>query len=180
MAHIVIAGASEENRTHLARLLTASGFSQLRVCGDAGELRRALSVHDGVVILLGSLPGLQADELKWDWGDRIQVLLIASPAVLERCESPDVFRLPLPSSVQAVLGAVEMLSQLHHHQMPRRSGAEKTQVDLAKAQIMEKLNMTEPEAHRALQRLAMRTGLTMTVCAGRILDRTLSMDAVVR
>ena len=162
MARIVIAGASESGRTQLSRLLASSGHKVYRCCASGSDLRRTVNeIDDGVVILIGSLPGCDPDELQWDLGDRVQILLIGKPAVLEACEAPEIFRLALPASGQAVLGAVEMLTQLHRMRLPRRSGAGRALVDRAKEILMAKDRLTEPQAHRAMQRYAMDHGMRM-------------------
>ena len=169
MARIMIASASENGRAQLSRLLVSSGFQVFRCCASGGELRRGISeCGDGIVILLGPLPDCKPDELQWDYGGRVQILLIGRPHVLEGCESPEIFRLALPTSGQAVLDAAEMLSQLHRARLPRRSRAEEQIVGAAKQILMAQCGMTEPEAHRALQQRAMRGGMRMADCAARI------------
>ena len=123
MARIVIVSQSETSRSKLSGLLTSSGYQVFRSCSSSSELRRALSEsEDFVVVMIGFIPGCKPDELLWDYGETIQILLIAKPSSLEYGESPDVFRLPLPASGQAVIGAVEMLSQLHRMRLPKRTG----------------------------------------------------------
>ncbi|MBQ8081587.1 MAG: ANTAR domain-containing protein [Clostridia bacterium] len=170
MARIVIAGASEASRAQLFRLLASSGYPVFRCCASGGELRRALAdCEDGVVILAGGLPDGGPDDFVADYGDRAQFLLIAKPAVLDRCEAGEVFRLALPTSAQAILGAVEMLSQLHRMRMPKRAGVERELVERAKHIWMRQKGMTEPEAHRAIQQYAMNHGVKMADCAARII-----------
>ena len=113
MARIVIVSQLEDSRTKLFRLLTSSGFKVFRSCASGSELRRALSEsEDCVVVMIGFTPDCKPDELMWDYKDSIQILLIAKQAVLDNIESPEIFRLALPATGQAVIGAVEMLSQL--------------------------------------------------------------------
>ncbi len=172
MARIVIASASDAAREHLSQLLVSSGFSIFRCCAAGSELRRTLNeCEDGVVILMGPLPGCKPDELQWDYGEHIQILLIAKPAVLEGCEAPGIFRLALPASSQAVIGAVDMLSQLHQMRLPKRMGSEKQIVEEAKQLLMRRQNLTEPEAHRALQQYAMNHGIKMSEYAAQILNK---------
>ena len=171
MARIVIASASETSRDQLARLLSSSGFTVFRCCASGSELRRTVNeCDDGVVILLGGLPDCKPDELQWDYGDRIQILLIGKPALLESCEAPEIFRLTLPASSQAVIGAVGMLNQLHQMRLPKRIGLEKQIVERAKRLLMRREKMTEPEAHRALQLYAMNHGMRMAEYAAQILE----------
>ena len=172
MARMIIAGISETNRDQIARLLASSGYSVYRCCGSGSSLRRALSEsEDSILIYLGLIPDCRPEELVWDYGDRVQILWIAKPAVLENCETPEIFRLTLPTSGQTVVGALEMLNQLHRRQMPRRLGADKELVEQAKEILMKQLHLTEPEAHHLLQKQAMDHSMKMTVYAAKIVEQ---------
>ena len=169
MPRIVIAAAQEESRVQLTRLLSSSGFSVFRTCASGSELRRTINeCEDGIVIFMSTIPDCKPDELQWDYGERVQILLIGRPAVLEDCESPEVFRLPMPISGQAVIGAVNMLSQLHQMRLPKRKGDDKQIVEQAKELLICQKGLTEPEAHRALQQYAMRHGVKMADYAKEI------------
>ena len=98
-----------------------------------------------------------------------QILLIGKPAVLESCESPEIFRMPLPLSGQALVGAMNMLSQLHQMRLPKRSSDDKQTVEQAKKLLMTQHGITEPEAHRALQQYAMNHGMKMAEYATEII-----------
>ncbi len=170
MARIVIASAAEASREKLSQLLASSGFAVFRCCASGSELRRTINeCEDGIVVLMGVLPDCKPDELQWDYGDRIQILLIGKPQALESCEAPEIFRMPLPVSAQALLGAVQMLSQLHQMRLPKRMGTEKETVEQAKGLLMKRRGFTEPEAHRALQQYAMNHGMKMADYAAQIL-----------
>ena len=121
MARIIIASTSEQVRSQLRGLLVSSGFSVFRLCESGSSLRRTINeCEDGIVIFSGPLPDCKPEELQWDYGDRIQILLVGKPPVLDACESPDIFRLVLPTTGQALIGAVNMLSQLHQMQLPEQ------------------------------------------------------------
>lgn len=170
MARIVVVAASEAGRGRLNRLLASSGYAVFRSCASGGELRRALNAcEDGVVVLAGELPDGRVDDLAADFGDSFQFLLVGRPDALASCESPRVFRLAYPCPASAVIGAVEMLSQLHAMRLPRREGDDRALVERAKALLMRRDGISEPEAHRRLQQSAMRRGMKMTECAARLL-----------
>lgn len=172
MARIVIASVSEKSREQLGQLLASSGFSVFRRCASGSELRRAINeCEDGILVLMGPLPDCKPDELQWDYGDRVRILLIGKPALLESCDAPEIFRLPLPISGQAIIGALEMLSQLHQMGLPKRTGAERQTVEQAKRLLMSQNGITEPEAHRALQQYAMRHGMKMADYAAEIIHK---------
>ena len=163
MARIVIVGASETNRAQLNRLLTSSGYGVFRVCASGSELRRALNAcEDGVVIMVGPVPDCLPDELIGDFGDSFHFLLIARPEALSASDSRRVFKMTYPCAGSAVIGAVEMLSQFHAQNLPRRSGEDKALVDRAKALLMRTDGIAEPEAHRRMQQYAMTHGVKMT------------------
>lgn len=173
MARIVITGASEASRSQLSRLLTSSGLDVFRLCASGGELRRVLNTcEDGVVILAGTVPDGQPDDLIADFGDSFQFLMIARPDVLAACDSPRLFKLAYPCAGSAVLGAVEMLSQFHAQRLPKRTGEDKALVEQAKALLMRTENLTEPEAHRRMQQHAMTHGMKMTEYAEQLLNHS--------
>ena len=167
MSRIVIASASEASRNQLARLLASSGYAVFRLCGSEGELRRALAeCEDGIVLV----SGIQPDDIAADFGGSFQFLLIGRPETLSACESPHVFKLAYPCSGSAVLGAVEMLSQLHYMRLPHREGRDKALVEDAKRLLMDKYRIDEPEAHRRMQQYAMRHNMKMTDYAAQLLQ----------
>ena len=170
MPRIIIASTSETTREQLSRLLTSSGYTLPRSCSSAGELRRVLALcEDGILILAGTMPGLDPEDLVFDYGEHILVLLIAKPDVLSDCESVRVFRLPLPTSGQAIMGAVEMLSQMMASRLPRRLGGDRETVEQAKRLLMDRYGISESDAHRRIQRYAMNHGMRMVDCAAEIL-----------
>ena len=167
MARIVIVGASEASRAQLSRLLASSGHSVFRICASEGALRRTLTeCEDGIVIF----SGMQPDDIAADFGDSFQLLLIGRPEALSACESPRVFKLAYPCSGSAVMGAIEMLSQLHYMRLPRRSGEDAKLVEDAKRLLMRDYGIDEPEAHRRMQQYAMRHGVKMTDYAAQLLQ----------
>ncbi|MBQ8111226.1 MAG: ANTAR domain-containing protein [Clostridia bacterium] len=171
MPRIIVAGASEASRAQLTRLLAASGLGIFRQCASGGELRRTLNeCEDGIAILAGTLPGAPADELAADFGDAFQLLMISRPEALEACESPRVFKLAFPCPGSRVVGAVEMLCQLHAMRMPRRSDGDRALVEEAKRLIMRREGIDEPAAHRHIQQYAMRHNMKMTDYAAQLLQ----------
>ena len=167
MARIIIVGASEATRTQLSRLLASSGHSVFRICASEGALRRTLTeCEDGIVIF----SGMQPDDITADFGSSFQFLLIGRPETLSACESTQVFKLAYPCSGSAVIGAVEMLTQLHSMQMPHRRGRDKALVEDAKRLLMNRYRIDEPEAHRRMQQYAMRHNMKMTDYAAQLLQ----------
>ncbi len=170
MTRTIIAATSDASRDQMSRLLSSSGYAVYRCCASESSLRRALmESEDSILVFVGLLPDCKPDDLIWDYGDRVQILWIAKPAILEDCESREIFRLPLPTSGQMIIGALEMLLQLHRRNMPRRTGQDRELVEKAKAILMKQMQLTEPEAHHLLQKQAMDHGVKMTEYAAKII-----------
>ena len=167
MARIVIVGASEASRTQLSRLLASSGHSVFRLCASEGELRRTLTeCEDGIVLIAG----IQPDAIASDFEGRFHFLLICRPETLNACESSRVFKLAYPCAGSAVIGAIEMLSQLHYMRLPHREGPDRALVQDAKRLLMARYQIDEPEAHRRMQQYAMRHSIKMTDYAAQLLQ----------
>ena len=54
--------------------------------------------------------------------------------------------------------------------LPRRSKAENETIMQAKALLMSRLDLSEPEAHRYLQQHAMNKGMKLTDFASKVLE----------
>lgn len=177
MKRIVIAASVETSRDHIARILSAAGFDVFRACASGGEVKRAANqAGDCLVVLYGSLPDCLVDELAWDLPPEAQILLLGKPQLLSRCESPRLFKMEAPCPASALTAAVDMLSQMHKMQLPKRVGQEKQTVEKAKRLLMEKQGLTEPEAHRAMQQYAMNHGMKMAEYAEQILDSSMKTE----
>ena len=171
MARIIIASASDTIRGQQSRLLASYGSRIFRVCRSGDELRRAMNeCEDGIIVLWGIVPGCKPNELAWDYRNRAQVLFIAHPETLSNCERKGVFSLKMPCSPDQIIGAVEMLSQLHGMRLPKRTAEDKALVESAKLILMQEKEITEPEAHRFMQRYAMRHGIKMAEYAKQLLE----------
>lgn len=170
MVRIIVASCADDSRERVSRLLASAGFGSVRCCASGGEVKRAVQESGGVVVLIGRLHDCTPDSLAWDIHDQALILLIARPEVLARCEYPELFHLTLPCSGHEIAGAVEMLIQLRQRQIPKRTGRDKALVDQAKAYLMKRDGLSEPEAHHRLQKYAMDHGVKMVDYAARLLQ----------
>ena len=177
MKRIVIAASAENSREQLTKILNGAGFQVFRSCASGGEVRRAVNqAGDCLVILFGALQDCLVDELAWDIQSDAQILLLARPELLVRCEHPRLFKLEAPCPGSALTAAVDMLSQMQRMQMPRREGQDKETVEKAKRVLMAQQGITEPEAHRAIQQYAMRHGMKMADYAKQIVNSSMRTE----
>ena len=171
MLKVIVAFATDEKCRQYAAVLEEAGISVFRRCTSASEVKRTMNQYgDGIIISSCRLPDSTLDALAWDLGNQPVILAVGRPDQLELCEHPNIFRLPAPCSKGELTSAVSMLIQLHHMRLPRRTDEEKKIILQAKARLMDKYAMTEPEAHHYLQKGAMDKGLKLVDFALKVLE----------
>ena len=171
MVKIIVAFAADEKCAQYGAVLEDAGIPVFRKCTSASEVKRTMNqCGDGIIIASCRLPDSTIDALAWDLGKQAVILAVGRPEQLELCEHPDLFRLSAPCSKGELTSAVNMLIQLHHMRLPRRTDDEKQAISRAKAYLMEKYAMTEPEAHHHLQKGAMDKGQKLAAYAAALLE----------
>ena len=172
MVKIIVAIPSGDQCALFSSALEEAGFPVFRQCASGSAVKRAINeCRDGVVICPPRLPDCTADALAWDLNDRAMLLVFGRPQQLDMCEHPRLFRLPAPFSKGELTSAVSMLTQLYQMKLPQRTGEEKQLIAQAKECLMQHECMTEPEAHHALQQLAMSKGMRLTDAARSVLSK---------
>ena len=173
MAWFIIAGGTDESRTSVKGLLSSAGLEVYQVCYSAGEVKRTFNrVQDAILVLVGILPDSGIDDLCWDIGEGAHVLLIARSALQERVSFPHIFRLEVPCTRQEILGACEMLEQLHRMSGPKRTYEERALINDAKQILMQELHLPEDEAYQRMRNSAMNRHKKLIEIAQEILDRS--------
>lgn len=171
MVKIIVAFPSEERCRQLSAALEEAGFPVFRTCTSGSEVRRTLNqCHDGVILSACRFHDCTADSLAWDLHGQTLLLVMGRPQQLELCEHPDLFRLPAPFTKGELTSAVSMLVQLYQMKLPRRTKAENETIAQAKALLMAKRAITEPEAHHYLQQQAMNRGMKLADYASHVLE----------
>lgn len=172
MVKIIVAFAKDEQCIRVASALESVGLAVFRRCTSAGEVKQAFNqCGDGILIASCRLPDSTIDALAWDLGDRAVVLAVGSPAQLELGEHPGIFKLAFPCSRGELTSAVSMLLQLYRMRLSAaRSAEEKQTIEKAKERLCRLKGMTEPQAHRFLQKSAMDRGMKLSEFAAKILD----------
>ena len=171
MTNVIVAFATEEQCARCTSALEAGGIPVAWRCTSFGGVRRVFDLcGHGVLVCACRLPDGTVDDFAWDMGERAIVVAVGKAAQLENCEHPKLFRLRVPCSQGELASAVDMLMQLMRMRQPQRSEAEKQTVAKAKALLMDKFSLTEPEAHHYLQKNAMDRGLKLTDLAAKILQ----------
>ena len=107
------------------------------------------------------------------------MLLVASKNLWDDCQDNDIVCAAMQIIVNDLINSIEMMLQVQvrrrkkkRMQPKRRSPQEQKVIDDAKAILMEKNNMTEPEAFRYIQKCSMDSGTSLTETAEMVISMT--------
>ncbi len=174
MVRTVVAFNKEETLDSISSLLEEAGIPVRYRCRTGPEVIRAVKkMGGGIVICYYKLLDVTADQLAYELQGLADVLVAAKPAYLDLCENESLFKIPMPIRTGEFIGSVNVLLQLDQKriksEIPRRSEEDELLILRAKQLLMENSGMTEPQAHRYLQKKSMETSSKMTDTARLIL-----------
>ncbi|MCR4763345.1 MAG: ANTAR domain-containing protein [Lachnospiraceae bacterium] len=170
--HILLSFPKREDVDNFKRLLATRGRYPAVLCNSGAQTLSAIGdLGESVVICGFRLRDMVFSDLAEDLPDGSVLLLIANPARVEEIPDNVVF-LPTPLKPQEFHATLDMLAQgitPGKHGRNGKKGArpqeEQLLINEAKAILMERHRMTEPEAHRYLQRRAMENGCDLVETA---------------
>ncbi|MEY8427057.1 response regulator [Lachnospiraceae bacterium 46-15] len=173
MISIIVVFPKLEDAKNIRNLLVRHGYEVTGVCSSGAQaLQFAEHLSDGIILCGYRFQDMLYSELHECLPANIQMLLAASPRILEECRSKDIVSLELPLKVHDLVNTLEMMSgsilrqRKKRKAMPRRrSEEEKKMIDKAKKLLMERNHLTEEEAHRYIQKCSMDSGNTLVETA---------------
>ena len=179
--HIILALSKREDAEHLRSVLARSGYEPTAVCVSGAQALAALEDYPEAVLITGKrLKDLSFHELADNLPDSASLLLIANPAQVEDVPENVVF-LPMPLKAREFLSTVDLLvvgitpgRHARRGSKRERTREEREAIEQAKALLMERHHMTEPEAHRYLQKRAMDNGCDIVETAQMVLSLELT------
>lgn len=175
MGCVLIAMPKHDDATHLSDLLKNGGIAEeVYVCTTGSDILRKtedMDVH--VVICTRHFSDMGYEELSSYLPGTVSILLLTKDATLVPFSS-NVMRLLMPFKPADLVNTVQMLLPYHPYferkkKKPARSTGEQQVIDKAKHILMERNEMTEPEAYRYLQKTSMDTGRSLLETAQMVL-----------
>lgn len=178
MSNIVVAFPNQENATNIKNLLTRSGYNVAAVCTTgAAAINAAQRFDDGILICGYKFHDMIFSSIREFLPKNIDMLLVASQDKWQDCSDNDIVCVAMPLKINDFLNTVEMMDQAIYRRRKKlkaqpkiRSDEEIKMIDEAKKVLIEKNNMTEPEAHRYIQKTSMDSGNTLLETARMVLD----------
>ncbi|MBC8585481.1 ANTAR domain-containing response regulator [Youxingia wuxianensis] len=169
MDSVLIASSSQKGGELLAGLLKAAGYTPKYTLAFSGsEARRALVDNDfDLVIINTPLSDEFGNELSTCASDTSGVILIVKNEIADevssRVENYGVLVVAKPVGRAVFFQAVKLLNAAHQRLQGLKNENERLQskieeirlVDRAKCALIQYLDMTEPQAHRYIEKQAM-------------------------
>lgn len=174
--NVVIAFSKAEDAKNIRNILMRNGFSVDAVCTSGAQALTMIGdLGSGVLICGYRFEDMLYSELAADMPPNFQMLLIASPGKVEQALPENIVFLAMPLKVHELLGTLEMMLKnitIRRRREKKAGRSEKDQqiINEAKALLMGRNNMTEPEAHRYIQKCAMDSGTGIVETAEMIIS----------
>lgn len=185
MDSVLIVSSNDKGKDFLSELLKAQGFSEITTLKSCGEARRLLTQKDFVLVIINA-------PLRDESGEELSIMVteisIAGVILIVKSEMADdvsakvedygVFVLPKPLSRQMLFQALKMtaasrrrLLGLQRENITLQKKIEDIRlVDRAKCALIQYLNLTEPQAHRFIEKQAMDRRISKREVAEGILN----------
>lgn len=174
MDTVIVAFDSEEQCRAVRDLLEQNAIATCLLCRSGDQVRRALQKQQVYCVVCAyRLADGPAEWLCSDLPPACSMLMVGPRHLLDLCPGGDVVKLATPLNKDEVVTTVRLLLQFGHrmerHLRPRRPEEEKVVIARAKQQLMDRMGLTEEEAHRHLQKRSMDEGGRMIQTARRVL-----------
>ena len=173
METVIAAFEREDTAQKFRGLLETAGGMKCLICTSGSQVRRALSAQQVYCVVAGvRLSDGPSEWLCADLPPACALLLVGPRHQLDLCASPDVFKLAVPIRREEAVNAVSLLCQYGRRVerlLRRRTDSDRELIDRAKAALMRRCDMSEEEAHRALQKRSMNSGCRLVQTARKIL-----------
>ena len=175
MGAILIGMPKQEDASHIAEVLRSSGIAEEIVSCQRGAdvLRRAEETDVSLVICTRHFSDMGYEEMTTYLPSSASVLLLTKDATLVPF-SANVIRLLMPFKRGDLISTVQMCLPyrpffIRKKKPPERPPEERKIIEEAKSVLMNRNEMSEPEAFRYLQKSSMDTGRTLLESAQMIL-----------
>lgn len=174
MSTIIVAFPKIDEAKAVRNLLVHRGYDVASPCITGAQvINLADTLSDGIIVcgykLADNMIYTELNEYK---PKSFEMLLVASRNLWGDCQDNDIVCAAMPIHVNELVSTIEMMleSQLARRRKRRstpreRSPEEKKIIDDAKHVLMERNNMSEPEAFRYIQKCSMDSGNTMVESA---------------
>jgi len=173
MADLIVAFSKIEDARSISSVLVRHGHNVVTTCRSGSYVLNATDrISSGIIICGYKLSDMVYSELSEDIPGSFRMIVVASRERIDEAETEGVVFEATPISVKSLLGSIEAVEAETYERRRRpakRSTGDRGRIDAAKQLLIAKRGMTEPEAHKFLQRKSMESGVSLTVAAEKVM-----------
>ena len=176
MTSVIVVFPRPEDAGRVKKLLQRSGIDVYAVCTNGGAaLQAADQLGEGIVVCGYSLKDMLYRHLYELLPPGFGMLMLTSGRGLEE-DSGEIRVLRMPLSARELVDQIERMISEYRPARPvriekrSRSESQAKIIEEAKIRLMQRRSMTEPEAHRYLQKTSMDSGTNLVETAEMILS----------
>lgn len=176
MSYIVIAMAKNGDAIRLKDIIQSGRIlEEVIICQDGSDvLRVAREQEVNLVICTSRLSDMSYEELaSYLKSSEKMLMLTREPTMISMSDSIRTLQIPFKSS--DFLAAIKSLIPTRYYERAKgskkRSLEDQMRIDSAKQLIMKQERLSEPEAHRYLQKISMDTGFDLVQIARQLLNK---------
>jgi len=178
MKGIIIACPNADNAGKLRSLISENGYPVTGVCASGSQaIRLSQQMDGGVIVCTHRLSDMMAADLASLLPVDYDILILLNRNQSVDRYSTNILTLPVSIKKTELFHSIDMLLQTSSYssgpetvqEKPVRSDCEKQEIENAKQKLIDHYLMTEPEAHRFLQKRSMDSGSKLIDMARLIL-----------
>lgn len=168
---VFVAFPNKNTALAVAKTAMSAGFNVACAVLSANALRQKLGYYDGGIVICGCrFSDANINELLQDIPETFGIILIGTPDMLNNCDCERAVKLAVPINTAQLVCYMDMLRPEPSNAHRSRSPEDRAIIDKAKRFLINHYNMTEPQAHKYLEKKSMETGRTLAETAKRILN----------
>ncbi len=177
MGSVLIAMPKAEDAGRIAATIRNQGMLfDISICSTGAEVLRTANDRDyGVIICTKSLKDMRYMELAEMMPNYFGMIVLTTDMSLE-ITSDQMVKLIMPFKTRDLLNTIDMIAQGFYRSLRKkkkaplkRTAEEQKVIDSAKALLMDRNGMSEPEAFRYIQKNSMDSGRSLVEAAQMIL-----------
>lgn len=175
MPELILGFSRETDGDKFKAVLTRHGYHVVSVCrSGANILNAANRIDSGIILCSYRLTDMICADLYPDLPESFQMIVLSKEEQADRLPMERAVFLSMPVSVRELLQTVEMVSATMTRRARRKKPAKRSEeeekiLNRAKEYLMERNKMSEPEAHRYIQKISMTTGTSLIETAEKII-----------
>ena len=175
MGSIIVALPKIEDANKIANLLKRHGVEVDKICSEASEVLQQTHDRDNGVVIVGNRFKDMSSLEMYEYLPKFYDMIVISSAA-NYDYPPEVIRICAPFKTIDLVNTIEMLLSQQRRRIKKakavpkpRTEEENRIIDKAKKILMERNDMTEPEAYRYIQTSSMNSGTNFVETAEMII-----------